>query len=612
MFQYLIFDLDDTLYSYESAHMKAIDVSFQYLSETTHVPISELRDMFKKCRKVNQSRLYGPSKHNKFIQFKLLIDSITSRGTRGIGHSRYHVLMKTYNVYYTTFLASMSVNPGVVGFLAMCRAHKIKMYVLTNNTCKVQCEKLERLGLLDYFDKIYTSEEFGHEKPNPLLFHSVLADIGCKPADVAMIGDSYNHDIVGALDAGMFAFWYEASQAQVEIHTSDDNRFMVFNHFEHITTMFEQYYDRMNECVQLSRKYGERYDLVQAGGGNTSFKVSLSPHIGTQTIVFVKASGCILTDIKPYSNYVGLFVNPIQDHIDALVKLHPSGIAHSNKKMCEKYAVQVVNRSKLIMRYNRPSIETTMHCLTHVYTVHLHPLQFNSISAKPKCQDIVDKLFRDGPWSYVFIDYVTPGVEVALAIKCKQSIDDDPGTVTRATNHSIIFLKNHGIVFTSDSASDLRDMIHYTTDKLSKYIDISYSMYTGVNRISDDMMTVFGGWYVTRFIGTADEFVGDTVDYSHPFLPDTFVYCGYETCHYDGQKSLVEYKSKCIGVPKIIKLGQYIYTTGSNMKKCREIEDVLKAHYLCQSVYGNDNIDTLDDQEMNYLNDWDAEKYRNQ
>jgi len=44
-------------------------------------------------------------------------------------------------------------------------------------------------------------------KPDPLLFAHACAKLGCAPARSAMVGDRYTRDIIGALDAGLYAIW---------------------------------------------------------------------------------------------------------------------------------------------------------------------------------------------------------------------------------------------------------------------------------------------------------------------------------------------------------------------------------------------------------------------
>jgi len=52
-----------------------------------------------------------------------------------------------------------------------------------------------------------------------------------------------------------------------------------------------------------------------------------------------------------------------------------------------------------------------------------------------------------------------------------------------------------------------------------------------------------------------------------------------------------------------------IYIVALDLKKAKMIEDVLKNNLLILESLG-DSINFLDDEEIHYLGNWDAEKYR--
>ncbi|MDR3313688.1 MAG: HAD family hydrolase [Oscillospiraceae bacterium] len=60
-----------------------------------------------------------------------------------------------------------------------------------------------RVGLAQYFAQFITSKELGARKPDAAFFHRAAAQLGCAPADICMIGNSYANDIAGAKQAGM-------------------------------------------------------------------------------------------------------------------------------------------------------------------------------------------------------------------------------------------------------------------------------------------------------------------------------------------------------------------------------------------------------------------------
>ena len=69
------------------------------------------------------------------------------------------------------------------------------MYILTNNTCQEQISRLNKMNIINYFEKVYTSEEFGIEKPDIKLFYYIITDIGCNKNEIVKIGDNFNNDV---------------------------------------------------------------------------------------------------------------------------------------------------------------------------------------------------------------------------------------------------------------------------------------------------------------------------------------------------------------------------------------------------------------------------------
>ena len=96
-----------------------------------------------------------------------------------------------------------------------------------------------------------------------------------------------------------------------------------------------------------------------------------------------------------------------------------------------------------------------------------------------------------------------------------------------------------------------------------------------------------------------------------PYFPDKLVYCGIsivilENIYEKDVQQINNYISINYEIPKIFLLNECVYINSNSIKKCIEIESLLKSHLLC---YNEKNI-VLSTDENIYLNNWDAEKYR--
>ena len=107
--------------------------------------------------------------------------------------------------------ARFSLLPGAEELVRYLAA-KYPLTVVTNGFVEVQYEKFDKSGLRDSFAHIVLSEEVGCQKPNPRIFEEALRMNGLQAEEVVMIGDSWNSDIQGAINAGIDQIWIRKSQ----------------------------------------------------------------------------------------------------------------------------------------------------------------------------------------------------------------------------------------------------------------------------------------------------------------------------------------------------------------------------------------------------------------
>lgn len=90
----------------------------------------------------------------------------------------------------------------------------IPMYVLSNSgfTAEALSIALEKLGIRNYFKKIWSSADYGRIKPDRTFFElaieSVLTDYPTENREnIVFVGDTYSTDIKGAIAAEINAIW---------------------------------------------------------------------------------------------------------------------------------------------------------------------------------------------------------------------------------------------------------------------------------------------------------------------------------------------------------------------------------------------------------------------
>jgi putative hydrolase of the HAD superfamily len=97
--------------------------------------------------------------------------------------------------------------PGAAAVLTTLRTAGLRLGLVTNGAPDLQREKFETSGLGMFFDAAVVSGEIGTGKPEPAIFHHLLAILGVPPQETLMVGNSLSRDIVGGKAAGLATCW---------------------------------------------------------------------------------------------------------------------------------------------------------------------------------------------------------------------------------------------------------------------------------------------------------------------------------------------------------------------------------------------------------------------
>jgi putative hydrolase of the HAD superfamily len=100
---------------------------------------------------------------------------------------------------------------GAIETLEELRARGVRLGLMTNGAATPQRAKIERFGLAHHFEHIVIEGEFGAGKPDPRVFASLLEALRVEPGDAWAVGDNIEVDVFGAMDAGIFGIWVDAS-----------------------------------------------------------------------------------------------------------------------------------------------------------------------------------------------------------------------------------------------------------------------------------------------------------------------------------------------------------------------------------------------------------------
>ncbi|MDD3173092.1 MAG: HAD family hydrolase [Herbinix sp.] len=193
----ILFDLDDTISSFDSVCMPAWEKCCDEFAEKykTGIGSNELLDSINNTKKWYWS---DPVRHKegrenlKAARREVVRYSLDSLG---IGNEAMAIELADH---YTELQDSLiSLLPNSREALNIVKELGVRMVVVTNGASKVQREKMERLGITDYFEKIVIDAEVGYSKPDKRIFKYALKQLQLTSKDVWMVGDNLVWDIWG-------------------------------------------------------------------------------------------------------------------------------------------------------------------------------------------------------------------------------------------------------------------------------------------------------------------------------------------------------------------------------------------------------------------------------
>ncbi len=96
----------------------------------------------------------------------------------------------------------------VPALLAPLRDRGLKLAMLSNWDARLH-RVIDGLGWGRWLDHVFISSELGAEKPAPEVFAHAAAALGFAPQEILHVGDSWEHDVAGALGAGWHSAWLD-------------------------------------------------------------------------------------------------------------------------------------------------------------------------------------------------------------------------------------------------------------------------------------------------------------------------------------------------------------------------------------------------------------------
>ncbi len=184
--------------------------------------------------------------------------------------------------------------------------------------------------------------------------------------------------------------------------------------------------DRIAELKAHSVRVGSNPDLVQASGGNTSWK--------SDKTVWVKGSGKRLKDA---------------DSQDIFSSINYAALTQDEVLACEDF-------SNLILNDTSPSIEANFHIFLRAnFVTHLHSLGSIALGVSTRSYE-----YRRRNHEVRFVPYARPGVELVNAIFRTEGFADN-----------ILILQNHGVIVSGHESFEIENKIEKLERDIHEYFE---------------------------------------------------------------------------------------------------------------------------------------------
>jgi putative hydrolase of the HAD superfamily len=204
--KHIFFDLDHTLWDFERNSAETLKEIVEDLNKKGEVSIDF--EAFHQIYKPYNNNLWDLYRKEKISKDQLRIERFRYPLSQ-LGYED-EVLHEYFaNTYVEESPKKTGLFPNAIEILNYLNQY-YDLHIITNGFNEVQFTKLKYSNLEEFFDVIVTSENVGVKKPNKQIFDFSLKKANAKPNNSVMIGDNFEADIQGALDAGMMAIYFNS------------------------------------------------------------------------------------------------------------------------------------------------------------------------------------------------------------------------------------------------------------------------------------------------------------------------------------------------------------------------------------------------------------------
>lgn len=204
MIKAIIFDLDDTLFDHSGSSKLALNELKNSFDCFANIPLEEIEK--------KHLELLEDIHAKKVLTGMLSVPEARIERMKGLFamagfYSDYHFYERTASFYKKCYESSWRAVPGTIELLNRLKG-KYKIGIISNNLLEEQNRKISKCGFTGLYDEMVVSDEYKINKPDKRLFQILLDKLGVNAEEAILIGDAWENDIIGAVNAGIKSIWF--------------------------------------------------------------------------------------------------------------------------------------------------------------------------------------------------------------------------------------------------------------------------------------------------------------------------------------------------------------------------------------------------------------------
>lgn len=202
MIKRVIFDIDNTLIPWKDEYYNEINKVLDELNiKHTEQDYIEIKKAFSEYENI----------HYTFDR-KVMMEFINKYTKKNYPEEFIYKLTEKWSK-----CAPKKIDDNIIKLLEYLKT-KYELVILTDWYGDQQAKRLEKIDILKYFQNVYSAENT-KRKPFKEAFMQAIGNN--KPEECIIIGDSFERDIKGALNAGLQAIWYNPNN-ETEITKNEE------------------------------------------------------------------------------------------------------------------------------------------------------------------------------------------------------------------------------------------------------------------------------------------------------------------------------------------------------------------------------------------------------